>query len=157
MKKLLFIAAVSLLSFYSCNSKKNHSEFKDILEASLIDTIKPKKNFSVHKEYDENGNLISLDSTYSYIYSNGNVSSKMQTKIFKQFKNELSRSVPNLQSDFFDNFFKNGDINDSIFRNNFYNQDFFFKNKEIEHMLKRMDSITNSVYKQHLKAYKKPV
>jgi len=160
MKKLLVITSVLLLlSFYSCRTKKNKTKSGNILEASLIDTIKPKTNFSVHKEYDKNGNLISVDSTYSYIYSNGNISSKMQSKIFKQFKNEMSNKFPNLQNDFFENIFGDGNIEDSIFRNNFYSPDFFLKNQsnQIKNMLKLMDSLKNSFYKSQVKSIKKQV
>jgi len=162
MKRLFIIASFFLLSFYSCNTKKTETKSKNAFEASLVDadTInKPKTNFSVHKEYDKNGNLISVDSTYSYIYSNGNVSSKQQNKIFEQFKSELSNRYPTLQNDFFDNFFGDDNINDSIFRNNFYSPDYFLKNQNnnIKKMLKQMDSIKNSFYKSQVKSIKKQV
>lgn len=153
----MLLPAVLLLSVYSCNSKKYVKPKESLLEASLIDTIKPKTNYSVHKEYDKYGNLISVDSTYSYIYSNGNLTGKMQKKIFKQFKSELSTKFPGLHDSFFDNFFGDENINDSIFKDNFYSPNYFFKNqnKHITRMLKQMDSIKNSFYKEQLKAYKK--
>lgn len=159
MKKLMFLSVALLLSLYSCNSKKDVKSGKFPLEASLIDTIKPKTNYSVHKEYDKYGNLISVDSTYSYIYSNGNLTGKMQKKIFKQFKSELSTKFPGIHDSFFDNFFGDENINDSVFKNNFYSPNYFFKNqnKQITRVLKRMDSIKNSFYKKQLKAYKKQI
>ncbi len=158
MKRLLIIASLLLISFYSCSNKKIDATKNPDMKTTL-DTIKPKVNYKVHKEYDKDGNLISVDSTYSYIYSNGNMSNEVQTKIFEQFKDEMSESFPNFQDDLFDNFIKDENMNDSIFKNNFYSPDFFFKNqgKEIEMMLKRMDSIKNSFYKKQLKAYKKKV
>ena len=159
MKKLMFLSVALLLSLYSCNSKKDAKSEKFSLEASLIDTIKPKTNYSVHKEYDKYGNLISVDSTYSYIYSNGNLPDKMQEKIFEQFKSELSTKFPGLHNDFFNNFFGDENINDSVFKDNFYSPNYFFKNqnKQITRMLKRMDSIKNSFYKEQLKVLKKQV
>jgi len=159
MKRLLIITSLFLISFYSCSNKKIDASKSSDIKTSLLDTIKPKVNYKVHKEYDKDGNLISVDSTYSYIYSNGNISNKVQSKIFEQFKDEMSKSFPDFQNDIFDNFIKEGNINDSIFKNDFYSPNFFFRNqsKEMEMMLKRMDSIKNSFYKEQLKAYKKQV
>jgi len=159
MKNLLILSSILFISFYSCSAKKTKSESAKILETSLIDTIKPKINYKVSKKYDKNGNLISEDSTYSYIYSNGNISEKMQQKIYKQFKNEMSQKFPDIQNNFFDSFFGNNDINDSIFKNNFYSPNYFFKNqnKQIRRMLKQMDSVKNNFYKLQVKTYKKQV
>lgn len=159
MKKLFIIAALFSITLYACNGKKLKTNTKDGLAASVVDTIKPKVNYRVRKKYDKNGNLISVDSTYSYIYSNGNISKKMQNKIFEQFKSNMSQQLPSMQNYLFDNFFENGDLNDSIFKNNFYSPNFFFRNqgKEMEKMLKRMDSIKNSFYKAQLKKFKKQV
>ncbi|MFK5890883.1 MAG: hypothetical protein QM486_09140 [Flavobacteriaceae bacterium] len=159
MKRLLIITSLFLISFYSCSNKKIDASKSSDIKTSLLDTIKPKVNYKVHKEYDKDGNLISVDSTYSYIYSNGNISNKVQSKIFEQFKDEMSKSFPDFQNDIFDNFIKEGNINDSIFKNDFYSPNFFFRNQsmEMEMMLKRMDSIKNSFYKEQLKAYKKQI
>jgi len=159
MKNLLILSTILFIGFYSCSNKKPETKPGKALEAGLIDTIKPKINYNVRKKYDENGNLISVDSTYSYIYSNGNVSEKMQQKIYQQFKSEMSKKFPNFQNDLFNNFFENDDINDSIFKNDFYSPDYFFKmqNNQIKRMLKRMDSIKNSFYKSQVKSIKKQV
>jgi hypothetical protein len=159
MKKLIILTSVLLLSLYSCSPKKEVSTDKQ-LEASLIDTIKPKTNFRVHKEYDENGNLISVDSTYSYFYSNKNIDPKQQKEIFEQFEQEFRTRMPQMQTDMFDDFFKDVEPMDSIFKNNFYTPDFFFKhfkNNTMEDMFKRMDSVKNSFYKDRIKALKKQV
>ncbi len=153
MKKLMILTSVLLLGLYSCSPKKEAQSDK-LLEAKLIDTIKPKTNYRVHKEYDENGNLISVDSTYSYFYSNKNIDPKRQKEIFEQFEQEFRTRMPQMQNDMFDNFFKEADPFDSIFKNNFYTPDFFFKhfkNNDIEDMFKRMDSIKNRFYKAQIK------
>jgi len=159
MKNLLILSSILFISFYSCSNKKIKPESNNVLQASLIDTVKPKVNYKVSKKYDKNGNLISEDSTYSYIYSNGNISDKIQSKIFKQFKNEMSQKFPDIQNDIFNNFFGSDNINDSIFKNNFYSPDYFFKNqnKQIKRMLKQMDSVKNNFYKSQIKTYKKQI
>jgi len=159
MKNLLILSSILFVSFYSCSTKKTETKSAKVLETSLTDTIKPKINYKVSKKYDKNGNLISEDSTYSYIYSNGNISEKMQQKIYRQFKNEMSKKFPDIQNNLFDNFFGGNNINDSIFKNNFYNPNYFLKsqNKQIEHILKQMDSIKNKFYKSQIKSIKKQV
>jgi len=152
MKKIMILTAVILLNLYSCSPKKE-ARLDNLLEADLIDTVKPKTNYRVHKEYDENGNLISIDSTYAYFYSNKNIDPKQQEEIFKKFEQEFMIQMPQIQNHVFDNFFDNRTPMDSVFKNNFYTPDFFykhFKNNALEDMFKQMDSIKNNFYKKQV-------
>ena len=81
MKKLA-IYMLMALSFFNCQGQ-NTSEKKD--SDLKKDTIQPKTNIQVHKEYDENGNLIRLDSTYTYFYSNIKNDSILERDIYKKF------------------------------------------------------------------------
>ncbi|MCF6214444.1 MAG: hypothetical protein L3J45_10525 [Flavobacteriaceae bacterium] len=159
MKKIMILTAVILLNLYSCSPKKE-TRLDNLLEANLIDTIKPKTNYRVHKEYDKNGNLISVDSTYSYFYSNTNIDPKQQEEILKQFEQEFRMRMPQIQNNIFDNLFNDNVPMDSIFKNNFYTPDFFYKyfnNNDLENMLKRMDSIKNRFYRAQINSRKKQV
>ena len=59
--KNLIMSVVSLLLLSGCygQTEKNKETFKK-------DTIRPKVDYKVNKEYDEKGNLIKNDSTYTY-------------------------------------------------------------------------------------------
>lgn len=68
MKKVVFIS-ILLFSFTACHSQEKHSKNN----AAISSTKKsPQGNWTVHKKYDKNGNLIAKDSTYTYRYSSIN-------------------------------------------------------------------------------------
>ncbi|QTD37632.1 hypothetical protein JL193_16445 [Polaribacter batillariae] len=144
MKKIILF--ILTLTFFSCQgqnkTEKKNGEIKK-------DTIKPKTNIQVHKEYDENGNLISIDSTYTYFYSNIKGDSLLEKDFYKKFKSNFSTQLGSLDSVFMNNFFGKSPFKEP----NFYTDDFFesnFKNhqKRIQKMLKRMDSLKNNYYKK---------
>ncbi len=63
--KLLNITLMLLFSSCNAQTKKDEPKNQNELNSNL-----PKKNISVNKEFEKNGNLIKYDSTYSYYYSN---------------------------------------------------------------------------------------
>ncbi|QTE23396.1 hypothetical protein [Polaribacter cellanae] len=145
MKKV--ILCILTLTFFNCQSQNTKQKNNGEVEK---DTIKPKTNVQVHKEYDENGNLISLDSTYTYFYSNIKGDSLLEKNFYKKFKSNFNHKLSSpLDSIFINDFFGNSPFKEP----NFYTDDFFknhFKNhqKKIDKMLKRMDSLKNSYYKK---------
>lgn len=133
------------LSFYNCQSQ--HNKEKNGVEVQK-DTIKPQTKIKVNKKYDEYGNLIALDSTYSSFYSNIKGDSILERDIFNQFKFNFDKQFTPLDSLFTNDFFNGSPFN----KNNFYTNDFFEKSfqshqKRIDQILKRMDSVKNDFYK----------
>ena len=150
MKKLiLFISLVSFLST-SCNSQTKTEK-----GSNLNDTIKPKIDIKVQKDYDENGNLISVDSTYSYFYSNIKNDSILEKEIFDKFKLNFEGHFRPLDSIFMGDFFGQDPFN----INNFYTDEFFKNNfkmhqKRMEQIMKEMDSLKNNYYRKQKHFYK---
>lgn len=151
MKRLIMYAVLLSFTVTSCNGQKK-------LDKTIVsnDTIKPKTNISVHKEYDENGNLISVDSTYTYFYSNIKNDSALEKEIFDRFKLNFNDHFEPIDSIFMDNFFENTPFN----LNDFYTDDFFqqnFKNhqQKLEQIFKEMDSLKNSYYREQKELMKK--
>lgn len=132
----------SIFLFSSCQSqvKGNKKLQKD-------EAIKPKTNIVVHKEYDDNGNLISIDSTYSYVYSNIKNDSILEKKLYNNLKSNFNH-IKGVNPAFMNNFF-----NDKMFKmNDFYTHDFFEKNmkqqeKEMQKLMRMFDSVKNQFYK----------
>lgn len=95
----------------------------------------PQSNIIVNKEYDEEGNIIKYDSTYSYYYSNIENDTGLKDSIFDNFMNHFSQNY------FFSNqpFFKNSFFQDSLLMYDFYKKDFFY-DRFINNM-ERMDSL----------------
>lgn len=135
-------------SFSNCQSQNNNVKTNNEV---IKDTIKPQTKIKVNKQYDEFGNLIAVDSTYTSFYSNIKGDSISEREIFSKFKSNFDNQFQD-----FDSFFNRDIFKDSPFTNDFYTDDFFknsFKSnqKQIDKMLKRMDSLKNNFYKSHKK------
>ncbi|MDP1800719.1 MAG: hypothetical protein Q8L81_05175 [Bacteroidota bacterium] len=153
----LFIVMVS------CNAqtqKEQVDQTKNIKDIELVDSLnKPKIDVKVNKQYDKSGKMIKYDSTYSYVYSGENGINILadNDSIFNQF-----RSYFNIHSsDLFDKQNKSVFFNDSLFKYDFFNDDYFQKrfelNKDIfSRFFWQMDSLKGSFLKntyprQHIK------
>lgn len=147
--KSLALGCSFLLVFSSCQGQiqKEH----EALLSSKDSLNKPQINVKVNKQYDDKGNIIRFDSTYTYFYSSPKGKTHMNNdSIFKNFHSFFNKTHP----DFFDN--KNSDIffNDSLFKYDFFNDDYFQKRFELnqkmfEHMFKEMDSLKQNYMQQH--------
>jgi hypothetical protein len=135
---------------FSCNSQNQKKA-----DNTKNNTIKPKTNIVVHKEYDDQGNLISVDSSYTYVYSNIKNDSILQKKLFNNFKSEIGKESEEMNELFMDSFFK-----DELFKmNDFYTDDFFEKNllrekEQMNNFIKKLDSIKNHFYKEKSEKFK---
>lgn len=149
--KVTFVSFLAVL-FFSCNGqalKKQSQSQNDAKQSHSIgwssaDTAnKPKVKVNVNKRYDDKGRVVQFDSTYSYFYSSpGGLLHSNNDSIFNNFQSFFDKSYP----DMFKN--QNRDIffNDSLFKYDFFNDDYFFKRyqlnqKNFEGFYKRMDSL----------------
>ena len=144
MKKAIIFTVFVSFMLASCNGQNSLEQTSE-----KKDTIKPKVDISVQKEYDEDGNLISVDSTYSYFYSNIKNDSLLEKEIFDRFKQNFKGQFRLLDSLFMEDFY----IDEPFNLGNFYTDEFFknnfkFHQKSIDDMLKEMDSLKNSFYKK---------
>ncbi|HBK71184.1 MAG TPA: hypothetical protein DDZ39_05925 [Flavobacteriaceae bacterium] len=137
MKKIiLFISFAVILS--SCNAQtKKEKEIATNKE-------KPKGNYKVNKEYDENGNLIKYDSIYTYYYSNVDKEEMRNDSVFKKINEHLKGIDPLNNDSFFKEFFNQENLNED----DFFSEDFFSGNlnnnqEMMQKMMKRMDSLKN--------------
>jgi hypothetical protein len=140
MKTVVILFMINAL-FLSCNSqeiKSKHSKSK-----------KPHVSYKVTKKYDENGNLIELDSVYTSYYSNIEGDTLNTDSIMTGF------------SEYFDNAFSQDFSNrfysvDSMLMPGFFHQDFFEKqfldqSREMLELLQQLDSLKNSYFQMHSK------
>lgn len=149
MKNLIYLLFV--LSFIGCDGQdKKKQETQEPNKKEKV-TIKPKETWDVKKEYDEFGNLIKYDSIYSWSYSNvkGDSLKVNLDSIMDSFKGYFDKNSPfKWQHDF--SFFPE---NDSLFMNDFFKEDYFFKtwqnqHSELDKMIKKMDSSRNAFLKR---------
>lgn len=143
MKKLIILISIIAVLLTSCNSTIKQEKELPIQQ----DTIKPIEKTKVIKEYDEDGNLKSIDSSYYYFYSTIKNDTLLEKEFFNRFKNDYDLQFKSL-----DSLFKNDFLIKSPFNiNDFYTDDFYlnqfkFHNNQIEKIIKEMDSIKNKFY-----------
>lgn len=148
MKTLSIVYACGLLmSMQACQSQTNKviapKEKKSGL--ALQDSLnKPNYNVKVNKEFDEKGNLIRYDSTYSYSYIYKGGEGPQGGKLFPNNLFEMPS---------YGMFGSKGNVltNDSLFRSLFFNDDFFKKQSELnqlffDRLYPKTDSLMNSPF-----------
>jgi hypothetical protein len=144
----MILVSVPFIIFSGCNGqtpKGNNQLFASKKDKEAIsDTLnKPQINVKVNKQYDDKGRIIKFDSTYSYFYSSPGGSLQQSNDIvYSQFRSFFDQSYP----DFFNHQNDNIFFNDSFFKYDFYNNDYFQKRFELnrkmfERMYQQMDSL----------------
>ncbi len=143
MKKTLLIALISL-SISGCQA---HDQ-KDKKEIALADTVqnKPHVNWKVNKQFDEQGNLIRYDSTYTWSYTGATgINTVNAGSVMNAFKKQFDTQFPSL----FRESFGNPIWNDSLFYRDFTGPHYFMHKWEnnyfdMQKMMDKMDSFRNS-------------
>jgi len=141
----------------SCHGNTNGQSAE--LKQNKADSLKkPKVDIKVNRRYDEKGNMIGFDSTYTSYYSNMNGDTARMDSVMGNFDRYFKQN----HSSFFRNQFDPLFFNDSTRYPDFFHDDFFLKRYELNapyfrSMMHRMDSIKNKFYKEHHRADKKPV
>lgn len=149
MKKLLILFLIPLL-VTSCTGQIDEKT-KNETGKPKDESIQPKTDIRVNKEYDEDGNLIRYDSTYVWSYSNVQGDSMVV-----DIDSVMSKFYPFLDSRqhfYFPRFGDDMFYDDSLFYHNFLNQDYFKKRWEdsrerMNKMMDEMDSIKSEFFKE---------
>ncbi|HNW51261.1 MAG TPA: hypothetical protein PKH79_09275 [Prolixibacteraceae bacterium] len=150
MKQIVFLAVAVLLGVINC-----HAQVNEGITAKGKET--PKTNIKVNKEYDDQGNLIRYDSTYSYSYSNIEADSLSNDSIFSAFRNQFNHRFNFSEDPFFKDFF----FQDSVMNQDFFDNDFFFKHfkenmDQMDNLFQQMDSVKNNFFRKEYDKGVKP-
>lgn len=134
---------LSLLLVTACQAQTEKS--KKSVQAHTV--LQPKVNWNVSKQYDNKGNLIGYDSTYTWMYSGQSgkdIETNMDSLMFT-FRRHFNKDFAALFND------KIGESpwNDSLFYNGFFKPDYLMKTYNensfiIENMVRSIDSMRNS-------------
>lgn len=143
IRKDLIAIALSI-TLMSCNGQTG----KQKGESNKI-TGSPQTSIKVDKKYDDKGNLIQFDSTYSSYYSNIRDDKHLRDSIFNSFRNSLNNKYFFSRDPYFNDLF----FEDSLLKYDFYKKDFFanrFKNnmRRMDSLFWGMDSLKNSFFKR---------
>ena len=153
MRKIVTLFSV-LFVFVSCNAQEDKDNKLSQNNDPELAEAKPKESWKVDKEFDEDGNLIRLDSTYTWSFSSDGkeVSPETIDSLMDNFRLRLNSDYPSMFNDDLFGFF----TRDSIGTNSFFQEDFFMKNwqnrmEEMEEMIQKSDSI----HKEYLDEFRK--
>lgn len=152
MKQIIISLFLSSVVLFGCKGQ-NNEETNKIKKESIN---QPQTEVKVNKEYDENGNVVKYDSTYSYYYSNIDRNSLLEDSIMLIFKNHFNQSFGFSSHPFFDDFF----FQDSLMQYDFYNNDFFIERfrqnqARMNDLFLEMDSLKNNFFREQFKKSKK--
>lgn len=147
MKKFVFLTVFLLIGFIALAKVK-----KDPLNNST--SSNPKVQVTVHKVYNQNGDLVKYDSTYTWSYHTGNQATKIDVdSLFHRFLPYFHQNFPDstfqtMQNNFFD-------MNDSAMILDFFNNNHFFDqwhNKlfNMQKEFREMDSLKSRFLKRFL-------
>src|SRR5690348_52206 len=106
MKKIIAMLLLSLL-VGGCNGQKKQNDKSPLYIAAADTTAKPRTDVRVNKKYDDKGNLIQYDSTYSYFYSSPGMqrNSISGDTVINHFKIPLRNNYRGLMDENMDNIF----------------------------------------------------
>jgi hypothetical protein len=150
---LLIILALILSSCHEkTNGQTSANAEKDQVAAAQDSLNKPKVSIQVNRRYDDKGNMIGFDSTYSSFYSNAGRDTASMDSLMHRFDSYFNRQ----HSTFFRNEFNPLFFNDSLRYPDFFHHDFFLRRYELNDpylrgMMQRMDSIKNQFYEEQSK------
>ena len=157
MKTIKMLPCLLFMFFTSCTveAQKGNTELLSENSKEIVvknDTLsKPKITVRVNKQLDDKGRIVKYDSTYSYFYSSPKgILHKGNDSIYSSFRSFFDKSY----SDLMDR--KSNDIffNDSLFKYDFFNDNYFEKRFEMnekmfKNMYQQMDSIKRDYLKQN--------
>jgi len=144
MRTTILILMICTL-FLSCNSQG--------LKTKNSGKHKPHEKVTVTKKYNENGDLIELDSVYTSYYSNIEGDTILTDSVFSQFSDFFNSNLNSMYSDGF--FSVDSMLMPGFFHGDFFENQFLEHNIQMHEMLRQMDSLKNSFFEmnsqKHLK------
>lgn len=153
---LFTLLTIVALTGTSCKRDTRAQDAATLDESSraVSDTTnQPRVNIQVNRRYDDKGNLLAFDSTYTSYYSNIKGDSSRTDSLMKSFDTWFGRN----HSSLFDRQFNSLFFDDTLRHHDFFHDDFFMKRYELNDrylrdMMHRMDSLKNEFYEEHRKS-----
>lgn len=142
MRNYLIILMLVLSSMVSCKSQTTEEQ------GHGSDKNMPHETITVNKKYDENGNLIAMDSIYTSYYSNFEGDTIAFDSTLDNFEIYFDRHFPSFRSDMFQD--ADSSLNSDFLSEDFFERQFFDQNERVLRMMRDMDSIKNEFFKQQI-------
>jgi hypothetical protein len=150
MKQIGLVAVAVFLGYLNCNGQI-------VDNGATVGKNSPKTDIKVNKEYDDQGNLIRYDSTYSYSFLNMDNDSIPNDSIFSMFRDHFNHQFLFSEDPFFkDFFFQDSVMNENFFDDNFFEKRFRENMRQMDNLFQEMDSVKNDFYKRQMNPGAKP-
>lgn len=134
-----------MLNLSACNGQPTTDGSTASVDTLAANSDTPQVDVRVNRQYDEHGNLIAYDSSYTSVYRSHRGDAVFMDSVFKDFMPGFSMRYPFLNDPGFSSLF----FPDSSFHRDFFDQDFFQKRMEMnqrymQRMMEQMDSLKNA-------------
>lgn len=133
-----------MLHLSACNGQPSNDARTASADTLAANNDTPQVDVRVNKQYDEHGNLIAYDSSYTSVYQSRSGDAAFMDSVFKDFMPGFGMRYPFLNDPGFNSLF----FPDSSFHRDFFHHDFFQKRMEMnqrymQRMMEQMDSLKN--------------
>ncbi len=152
MKNLIFLSSIIFMVCTGCEGQKKPDKANAENKSAADSLNKPQTEIRVNRQYDDKGNLIQYDSSYSYYYMSPGMKnlSISSDSLFRNFMIPFRHDFDNLFNDNMNRIF----FNDSLFKYDFYNSDYFSRRfqlnmRRFENMFRNLDSLKGDWLRQN--------
>lgn len=144
MIRMDIIAIALSVTLIGCDGQTDGQNKKS--EGEAVPGI-PQTSIKVDKKYDDKGNLVNYDSSYSYYYSNIKDDKNLGDSIFDSFRSTFRNKYFFSRDPYFNDLF----FEDSLLKYDFYRKDFFlnrYRNnmRMMDSLFWGMDSLKNDFF-----------
>lgn len=141
MKTKLLMLIIMFSGLVSCQTQDNKSG------KQIHGKNKPHEEIKVNKKYDDKGNLIEFDSTYSTYYSTYMGDTLDIDSVMQDFQSYFNHRIKGFG---YSNFFnEDSTIMPGFFHDDYFEQQFFNQDEMMLRMMREMDSIKNEFFRMH--------
>jgi hypothetical protein len=136
--------AAIMLNLSACNGQPTIEGSANSVDTLAASSGMPQVDMRVNKHYDEHGNLIAYDSSYTSVCRSIRSDAAFMDSVFKDFMTGFGMRYPFLNDPGFNNLF----FPDGSFHRDFFDRDLFRKRMEMnlqymQRMMEQMDSLKN--------------
>ena len=136
-----------MLNLSACNGQPTSEVTSESIDTLAERRDTPQVDVRVNKQYDEDGNLIAYDSSYTSVYQGRSGDAAFMDSVFKDFMPGFGMRYPFLNDPGFNSLF----FPDTSFHRDFFHHDFFQKRMEMnqrymQRMMEQMDSLKNQYF-----------
>ncbi len=137
-----------MLNLSACNGQPTTAGKTAPADTLAANSDTPQVDVRVNKQYDEHGNLIAYDSSYTSVYQSRSGDAAFMDSVFRTMPG-FGMQYPFLNDPGFNSLF----FPDSSFHQDFFHHDFFQKRMEMnqrymQRMMEQMDSLKNQHFLQ---------